>query len=135
MKSYILLILISFKAILSDEGEAEDNFYNYTSPCESQISVNKYDDCIGKACEFIEEKCCYLEALNHTTKERQKECIDFNFYDYMRDDLLSEAKEKIRNGEYWDSFNETYDEIYILDCNYKYFYPSFLLLIILFCFL
>ena len=134
MKIILFLFFSFFIQILSDdEGESTDYYTNYKSPCEKIENPNSFEDCIGKSCEYIEEKCCYLESKNHTTNENKKECIDFYFYDYMRDDLKHDAIEAIKNGSYWDVFNETYDEIISLRCESEFLLQTiFLYILILF---
>ena len=112
MKCFAFLIFVLFNQILS-----QGNIDGYTSPCESTTNVEKFEDCIYKSCEFIEEICCYLESTTNNTN--RKECVDFNFYDYMRDDLKNDAINKIKNGVYWETYNYTYDEIISLKCNSK----------------
>ena len=116
------LIFIIINRILSEDAEV------YQSPCEESDSPSKFEDCLGKSCEFVEEKCCYLEYLNETS-EVKRECIDFYFYDYMRDDLKQQAINKIKKGEYWDNYNDTYDEIISLRCNCENLFPNILLLL------
>ncbi len=108
----------------------------YQSPCESvNVTMSKKpNDCYGKSTEFIEEICCYLESIN-ATGGKGKECIDFQFYDYSREDLKKTAIEKIKNGTYWDVYNETYDEIVSLKCNKDYLIPPIFLLLFFYFFL
>ena len=117
-----ILIFIIINRSLSDEYE------NYQSPCESMKNTSKFEDCLGKSCEFVEEKCCYIEYRNETN-EVKRECIDFYFYDYMRDDLKEKAINKIKKGEYWDNYTGTYDEIISLKCNCENLFPNILLLL------
>ena len=126
MKFFIFLIF--FIQILSDE---DDYYSNYTSPCEKIGNPSNFKDCIGKACEFIEEKCCYLESKNTTTGITLKECIDFYFYDYMRDDLKEKAIEAIKNGTYWEGYNETYDEIISLKCASEFLFQQIILYLLI----
>ena len=129
---FLFLFLNFIIQILSDEEE-EDPYNYYTSPCENSGIPKRFEDCLGKSCEFIEEKCCYLESKNTTTNEIRKECVDLNFYDYMKDDLKQNAINAIKNGEYWEDFNETYDEIISLRCASQIlFHQIFLYLLILF---
>ena len=131
MKFILFLFPTFFIQILSDEEEDPYNYY--ISPCENSGIPKRFEDCLGKSCEYIEEKCCYLETKNRTTNEIEKECNDFYFYDYMRDDLKQNAIDAIKNGEYWEEYNETYDEIISLRCACQFlFYQIFLYLFILF---
>ena len=82
---------------------------------------------MDRSCEYIEEICCYLESKTNNTN--RKECVDFNFYDYMRDDLKNNAINKIKNGVYWETYNLTYDEIISLKCNSKNLVRHILLLL------
>ena len=125
----ILIVLIFFKLIYSEEEEEE-----IISACERQPSPNISEQCLKKSCEFIEEKCCYLETRNISTNTIKKECIDFNFYDYMREDLKMEALNKIKNGSYWEDYDLPYDEIISLNCQNEYIYPMIVSLIILLSF-
>ena len=109
MKFFGFLLLILFTQIFSDDYD--DSIYK--SPCEKVDEPNTFEDCLGLSCEFIEEKCCYLEAVN-STNSTNKECIDFYVYDYMREDLKQKAIQKIKNGTYWESYNDTYKEIFEL---------------------
>ena len=138
MKNFKFLIIIFFKSIIPNELDEGDELFDYASPCEQQTKENKvkdFNDCIGKTCEYIEEICCYLESKNYTDGSILKECIDFNFYDYMREDLINQAKQKLLKGEYWESYNQTYDEIINLRCENSYMGSYFLLYIVLLCFL
>ena len=121
----LLIFFLFIKLIYSEEGE------EILSACENQTSPNNAEDCLQKSCEFIEEKCCYLETRNFTTNSIEKECIDFNVYDYMRKDLKNEAINKIKNGQYWEDYDLPYDEIITLKCQNEYIYPMILLPIIL----
>ena len=129
MKYFAFLIFVLFNQILLQE-----NIDGYESPCESIETVEKFEDCLDRSCEYIEEICCYLESKTNNTN--RKECVDFNFYDYMRDDLKNNAINKIKNGVYWETYNYTYDEIISLRCNSKNLCPHiFLLFMILYIFL
>ena len=130
MKFFLFLIFIIINQILSQ-------WDNEATPCERNNINNppeKFEDCLGKSCEFIEEICCYLESIN-ATGGKVKECIDFQFYDYSREDLKKTAIEKIKNGTYWDFYKETYDEIVSLKCNKDYLIPPIFLLLFFYFFL
>ena len=122
MKYFAFLIFVLFNQILLQE-----NIDGYESPCESIETVEKFEDCLDRSCEYIEEICCYLESKTNNTN--RKECVDFNFYDYMRDDLKNNAINKIKNGVYWETYNLTYDEIISLKCNSKNLVRHILLLL------
>ena len=136
MKFFEFLLLILFIQIFSDD-DFDDYFYdyNYSSPCEN-ARPKTFEDCLGLSCEFIEEKCCYLEAVN-STNSTNKECIDFYVYDYMREDLKQKAIQKIINGTYWESYNDTYQKIIELKCKDEYlnFVPIILISILMIYFL
>ena len=122
MKYFVFLIFVLFNQILLQE-----NIDGYESPCESIETVEKFEDCLDRSCEYIEEICCYLESKTNNTN--RKECVDFNFYDYMRDDLKNNAINKIKNGVYWETYNLKYDEIISLKCNSKNLVLHILLLL------
>ena len=134
MKFFGFLLLILFIQIFSN-----DDFYdysNYSSPCELEPNPKTFEDCLGLSCEFIEEKCCYLEAVD-STNSTNKECIDFYVYDYMREDLKQKAIQKIMNGTYWESYDGTYKKIIELKCKDEYlnFVPIILISILMIYFL
>ena len=134
MKFFEFLLLILFIQIFSDDY-FDDYFYddsNYSSPCELEPNPKTFEDCLGLSCEFIEEKCCYLEAVN-SKNLTNKECIDFYVYDYMREDLKQKAIQKIINGTYWESYNYTYQKIIELKCKDEYlnFVPIILISILM----
>ena len=140
MKYILFLIYIFSFLILSqkqeDTGKAitqepEDD-YDLVSPCErAGTNVTSYSDCVGKSCEFIEEKCCFLESVNITNGLTEKECVDICFYDYMREDRKQQMLKGIKNGSYWESFKGKYQEILELNCYQEYLYPYMLFIMIL----
>ena len=133
MKYILFLLQIFFSQIISQE-ETDDYYANYISPCESvRRNISSYEDCLGRSCEFIEEKCCYLESINGTG-QHQKECVDICFYDYMREDRKQQMINDIKNGTYWDSFNGTYAEIITLNCYNEFLYPDILFILLMFFF-
>ena len=117
----------------------EENEIN-RSPCESvNVTESKNpNDCYGKSTEFIEEICCYLES-NVKDKEtnelkRKYECIDFAKSDYDRPEQKQIAIEQIKNGTYWETYNDTYEDIILLKCEGNFIFLkvlSFLLLFIM----
>jgi hypothetical protein len=118
---------------LIDETDEPENYDDLVSPCESAgTNVNSYSDCVGKSCEFIEEKCCFLESVNITNGLVEKECVDICFYDYMREDRKQQMIKDIKNGTYWDSYDGKYQEILQLNCHQVFIYPYVLFIIILF---
>ena len=133
MKYILFLLQIFFSQIISQE-ETDDYYANYISPCESvRRNISSYEDCLGRSCEFIEEKCCYLESINGTG-QHQKECVDICFYDYMREDRKQQMINEIKNGTYWDSFNGTYIEIITLNCKNEFLYKRILFILFIFFF-
>ena len=141
MKYILFLIYIFPFLILSQEQEGtgkatteepEDNDNNLVSPCErAGTNVTSYFDCVGKSCEFIEEKCCFLEYVNITNGLTEKECVDICFYDYMREERKQQMLKDIINGTYWESFKGKYQEILELNCYQEYLYPYMLFIMIL----
>ena len=107
----------------------------YESPCEAKHNPEKPNVCYGRSCEFIEETCCFLESIsyNETTdsNETTYECIDFAISDYDRPAQKEIAIEQIKNGTYWLTCDDTYDEIIKLECNSWFVFPYSLLLIFL----
>ena len=130
MKFFGFLLLILSIQIFSDDDSYDDSIYK--SPCEKVDEPNTFEDCLGLSCEFIEEKCCYLYSVN-STNLTSKECIDFYVYDYMREDLKQKAIQKIKNGTYWESYNDTYQKIIELKCKDEYlnFVPIILISILM----
>ena len=130
MKFFGFLLLILSIQIFSDDDSYDDSIYK--SPCEKVDGPNTFEDCLGLSCEFIEEKCCYLYAVN-SNDSKSKECIDFYVYDYMREDLKQKAIQKIMNGTYWESYNYTYQKIIELKCKDEYlnFVPIILISILM----
>ena len=68
-----------------------------------------YDNCKQRSSEYIYEVCCFLEGNLHG--HEQKECVDV-----IRDDVRKEAdlnitRDKIKNGTYWNTYNNSYDYI------------------------
>ena len=129
MKFFGFLLLILSIQIFSDDDSYDDSIYK--SPCELE-EPETFEECLGLSCEFIEEKCCYLYSVN-STNLTSKECIDFYVYDYMREDLKQKAIQKIKNGTYWESYNDTYKEIFELRCKDEYlnFVPIILISILM----
>ena len=125
MKFFSFILLINIIQIFTHE---------YPSPCEATTDSNpsKYEDCKGKSCEFIEEICCYMEAINETDNETVKECVDFQFYDYSRPELKKIAFEKIKNGTYWSDYDLGYSEIISMYCNNYYIFPNYFILLLLY---
>ena len=127
MKFFLCLLLINICNILSEEEEED-----ISSPCESVNKTDKPEDCIGKSCEFIEEICCYIEFREINSTEIKKECIDFEYYHYLREDLKKEAIERIKNKTYWDEEDKNnYSEILTLKCNNNYLVIKFFLLLLI----
>ena len=115
----------------SDTDETE--YDELVSPCESAgLNVTSYSDCVGKSCEFIEEKCCFLESINITNGKVDKECVDICFYDYIIENRKQQMIKDIKNGTYWDSYDGKYQEILQLNCHQVFIYPYVLFIIILF---
>ena len=115
-----------------DETDEPENYDDLVSPCESAgTNVNSYSDCVGKSCEFIEEKCCFLESVNITNGLVEKECVDICFYDYMREDRKQQMIKDIKNGTYWESFTGKYQEILELNCHQNFLCPYILFIMIL----
>ena len=134
MKFFLFLIYIFFSQIES-QNETDDYDDDFISACESvQRNITSYADCLGRSCEFIEEKCCFLESINSTNGQVDKECVDICFYDYMREDRKKQMINSIKNGTYWESFSGKYQEILTLNCNNEFLYP-YILFIIIFLFL
>ena len=127
---YIISLFFLLKEIISQEEQL------YVSPCEKNTDPKQPEDCYGKSCEFIEETCCYLESIvkNETTftNESKYECVDFAISDYDRPEQKELAIQQIKNGTYWITFNETYEEILVLKCNCNYSFPYMVFLILLF---
>ena len=159
MKYFLFLIYLFFSLIVSQEPEETGTTYvpdltsssdpifensiidetietvddDLVSPCESAgLNVNSYSDCVGKSCEFIEEKCCFLESINITNGKVDKECVDICFYDYIIENRKQQMIKDIKNGTYWDSYDGKYQEILQLNCHQEFIYPYVLFIIILF---
>ena len=131
MKFFLFLIYIFFSRIES-QNESDDYDDDFISACESvQRNIISYADCLGRSCEFIEEKCCFLESINSTTGKVDKECVDICFYDYMREDRKQKMINDIKNGTYWESFSGKYQEILTLNCKHEFLYPYILFIIII----
>ena len=117
---------------------AEDDVYK--SPCESVNITNKNNpsDCYGKSTEYIEETCCYLESMvkDKETNEiiKKYEYVDFTKSDYDVPEQKQIAIEQIKNGTYWDAWNDTYEQIISLQCESNFIFLkgfTFFLLFIL----
>ena len=101
-------------------SQNEDEIYK--SPCDLVNITNSKNpkDCYGRSTEFIEEICCYLESIvkDKETNElkRKYECIDFAKSDYDRPEQKNIAIEQIKNGTYWTTYNDIYEDIISLKC-------------------
>ena len=114
----------------------------YESPCERIHDPTKPEDCYGKSCEFIEETCCYMESivsnnsdLNNIFNETWYECVDFAISDYEGENQKQIAIEQIKNGTYWEVYNDTYLDIILLKCKCNFLFSYGILLLFLFLFL
>ena len=116
---YIILILL-FRFNNSDDEEFED--YDKASACEKTENVESYDDCKQRGTEYVYEVCCFLEGALHG--EEEKECVDI-----IRDDVrnkvdLNITRDKIKNGTYWSTYNESYDYIKDFRCFSNYIFSN-----------
>ena len=134
-----LVLLFCVLNILISQDKSDEIL---KSPCKSaNVSNSKNpNDCYGRSTEFIEEICCYLESIvkEKETNElkRKYECIDFAKFDYDRPEQKQIAIGQIKNGTYWKTFNDTYEDIILLKCEsnfiyFKVFSPLIFLLFIM----
>ena len=129
---FYIILLILFRLYNSDNEDFED--YDKASACELTENVESFEDCKQRSTEFVYEVCCFLEGTLHG--EEEKECVDI-----IRDDVrnkvdLNITREKIKNGTYWSTYNETYDSIKDFRCFSNYFFSKiylfyFILIIII----
>ena len=113
----------------TNSEEEED----YASPCEETQEASSYDDCKQKSTEFIYEVCCFLKGQQHGNPKL--ECIDVTRDDIRKEKDLNLTRDKIKNGTYWSSYNDTYDSIESIICFSNYYflkiYLFFIFLIII----
>ena len=105
------------------------------SECEnSSFTPESYEDCKHRSTEFVYETCCYLKGFGVNESDPKQECVDIIKDDTVVGKILNQTKERIKNGTYWETFNDTYFSIDILQCysNYvqqKLFLTLFLMLL------
>ena len=84
-------------------------FVNEESQCEL-VDANSYSSCKGKTTRSSSYTCCY--AYN----DDEESCFDIKKEDAEDGDKLDDAIEKIKKGQYWNDYNETFDDLEI-DCS------------------
>ena len=126
MKFFIYLI-ISLIVIEISQGEEEvtDHWY---SPCENTTGPSSIEDCTGKSTEFVDETCCFMEATQDGIQD--KECVEVTRDDIRTKELIDKTVEMIKNGEYWDYYNETYESVISFRCSSNYILPKIFLVIL-----
>ena len=104
------------------------------SECENTSFIPKsYEDCHHRSTEFVYETCCYLKGLGVDDSDIKQECVDIIKDDTAKGKILNQTRERIKNGTYWENFNNTYKRIDILKCYSNYVQQKlFLTLFLLF---
>ena len=135
---YIILLLFRLYNTGEETEGREENDINeekeeeYTSPCEDTDNPSSYNDCKQKSTEFIFEVCCFLNGTQFGKPKR--ECVDVTKDDIRNEKELNNTRDRIKNGTYWDTYNETYNEINVLNCFSNYIFPKIYFLIIILTF-
>ena len=83
--------------------------YSY-SPCESVKSPNHYTSCVGKTTQSNSDTCCYAYD------GKDGGCVEIKKEDAEDEDKLKAAIEKIKKGQYWKGYDETFEKLEI-DCS------------------
>ena len=102
------------------------------SECENaSFTPESYEDCKLKSTEFVYETCCYLKGLGVDDTDIKQECVDIIKDDMIDSKILNQTKERIKNGTYWKTFNDTYKSIDILKCYSNYVQQKLFLTLLL----
>ena len=89
---------------------------SFASECEDVENPKGFSDCSGKKAEANTEICCYAKGKQNGLTEN--ECLDIASKDAETQEKLNEAINKIKKGEYWPEYPETYEELDLV-CNSK----------------
>ena len=99
------------------------------SPCEKVDDPEDYSSCKGKTTETSSETCCFAWYNDG----EDAECVDIKKEDAEDEDKLKEAANKIKKGQYWDDYYDTYTDIEI-DCSSAFLKGIFVALFAFFIF-
>ena len=61
---------------------------------------------------------------------QDKECVEVTRDDIRTKELIDKTVEMIKNGEYWDYYNETYESVISFRCSSNYILPKIFLVIL-----
>ena len=84
---------------------SEDITPNEFSQCQSVENPSGFSSCEGKKTSSNSETCCY--AYN----DDDKECVEIKKEDAEDEDKLKAAIEKIKKGQYWQGYEQTFDKL------------------------